>query len=131
MRPFSCRSYAAGGAIRVAVTGELDMLTAPRLDRALHRAARRAPAIVLDLRELDFLDSSGGHLIVAARRRVRDAGGRLVVVRGHGFVERFFALVGLDRELELTGDQAAPKEWERLDTEVNAAEERPISATAR
>ena len=101
MRSFSCRCSAAGGEVRVAVAGELDILTVPRLDRALRRAQRDAGSILLDLRGLDFVDSSGAHLLLAADRRIRAAGGRLVVVRGSDEVDWFFKLVGLDRELLL------------------------------
>jgi anti-anti-sigma factor len=73
----------------------------PRLDRALRRAESDAESIVLDLRELEFVDSSGAHLLLASDRRIREAGGRLVVVRGSDEVEWFFRLVGLDRELEV------------------------------
>jgi anti-sigma B factor antagonist len=71
-----------GNASIVAVTGELDIATVPRLDRALRRAEVDAALVVLDLRELEFPDSSGAHLLLAADRRIRRAGGRLVVVRG-------------------------------------------------
>lgn len=101
MRAFSCRRLAAGSAVRVAVAGELDILTVPRLDRELRRAEADADSVILDLRELEFVDSSGGHLLVAADRRIRAAGGRLVVVRGPGEVDWFFRLVGLDRMLHL------------------------------
>jgi anti-sigma B factor antagonist len=100
-RPFSCRRFAAGEAVRVAVRGELDILTVPRLDRALRRAESDADSIVLDLRELEFVDSSGAHLLLASDRRIRDAGGRLVVVRGSEEIEWFFRLGGLDRALEV------------------------------
>lgn len=88
-------------ASHVAVTGELDIAAVPQLDRALRRAAADCALVVLDLRELEFIDSSGAHLLLAADRRIRRAGGRLVVVRGGADVEWFFALIGLDRELEL------------------------------
>jgi anti-anti-sigma factor len=100
MRQFSCRRFASGNAVRVAVTGELDVLTVPRLDRALRRAESDAESIILDLRELEFVDSSGAHLLLAADRRIREAKGRLVVVHAPYEVEWFFNLVGLDRELD-------------------------------
>jgi anti-sigma B factor antagonist len=106
-RPFSCRRFSAGSAVRVAVRGELDILTVPRLDRALRRAQSHADSIILDLRELDFVDSSGAHLLVASDRRIREAGGRLVVVRGPDEVDWFFRLVGLDRALDVV-DLPAP-----------------------
>ena len=100
-RPFSCRRFAAGEAVRVAVRGELDILTVPRLDRALRRAESDADSIVLDLRELEFVDSSGAHLLLAANRRIREAGGQMTIVRSTCGADRFFTLIGLDRELDL------------------------------
>jgi anti-sigma B factor antagonist len=87
--------------VRLSVSGELDIATAPQLDHALGRAQADAALVILDLRELQFMDSSGGHLIAAASGRAGQAGGRLVVVRGPVQVGRIFALVGLDRQLEL------------------------------
>ena len=90
---------------RVVVTGELDIEAVPELDRALRHAD--APLVVLDLRELEFIDSSGAHLLLAADRRIRRAGRRFVVVRGGVEVDWFFALIGLDGELELVDWPAA------------------------
>jgi anti-sigma B factor antagonist len=82
------------------VSGELDIATAPQLDHALGCAqADDAALVILDLRELEFMDSSGAHLTVAASGSAHQAGDRLVVVRGPVQVERIFALVGLDRQL--------------------------------
>jgi anti-sigma B factor antagonist len=120
MRPprFSCPRSDTENASLVAVTGELDIDTAPRLDAALRRAEADAALVVLDLRALEFIDSSGAHLLLAADRRIRAAGGRLVVVRGGPEVEWFFALIGIDRALELvdwpSAAPAAPAEWERV-----------------
>ncbi len=75
--------------------------TVPQLDQALRRAEAGAVLIVLDLRAREFMDSTGAHLILAADRRIRRAGGRLVIVRGPAELDWFFALIGLDRELEL------------------------------
>jgi anti-sigma B factor antagonist len=86
-------------ASHVVASGELDINAVPELDRALRHAD--APLVVLDLRDLEFIDSSGAHLLLAADRRLRRAGRRLVVVRGNAEVEWFLALIGLDRELEL------------------------------
>lgn len=98
---FSCRGSDCASTVRLSVSGELDIATAPQLDHALGCAQADAALVILDSRELQFMDSSGAHLTVAARGRARQAGGRLVVVRGPVQVERIFALVGLDRQLEL------------------------------
>jgi anti-anti-sigma factor len=102
----------------VAVTGELDIATVTRLDQALRRAETDAGLVVLDLRALEFIDSTGAHLVLAAARRIRQAGGRLVVVRGGEQVEWFFALIGIDAELEFvdwpSAARTAPAVAERV-----------------
>lgn len=98
---FSCRRSDCASTARLSVSGELDIATAPQLDHGLAGAQADAALVILDLRELQFMDSSGANLIAAAGGRARQAGGRLVVVRGPVQVERIFALVGLDRQLEL------------------------------
>ena len=143
MRRFSCRRSAVGGEVRVAVTGELDILTVPQPDRALRDAQGDAGSVLLDLRGLDFIDSSGAHLLLAADRRICAAGGRLVVVRGSEEVDWFFRLIGLDRELDLVSrppatasdttevlEHAMPKDRARLDKDV-ASDEEQVSKTVQ
>ena len=89
---FLRRRFDCASTVRVSVSGELDIATAPQLDHAL---------VILDLRELQFMDSRGANLIAAATGRARQAGDRLLVVRGRDQVERILAFVGLDRQLEL------------------------------
>lgn len=101
----TCASAETDGVIAIAVAGELDIATVPQLDQALRRAEAGAVLIALDLRALEFMDSTGAHLILAADCRIRRAGGRLVIVRGPAELDWFFALIGLDRERELV-DQA-------------------------
>jgi anti-sigma B factor antagonist len=94
--------------VRLSVSGELGVATVPPPDDALGCAQADAALVILDLRELEFMDSSGAHLIVAANGRARQAAGRLVVVRDPVEVERIFALVGLDRQPELVDHPPAP-----------------------
>jgi anti-sigma B factor antagonist len=74
--------------------GELDIATAPQLQRALADALEQARLVVLDLRDLGFIDSSGVHVIVDASCRAREIGRRLVLVRGYEVVDRMFSLAG-------------------------------------
>jgi|NGEPerStandDraft_8_1074529.scaffolds.fasta_scaffold78701_1 anti-sigma B factor antagonist len=92
-----CLRSDASDEARLTVSGELDVATAPRLDRALRRAQADAAVVVLDLRRLDFMDSSGGHVMLAADRRARASGGRLAVVRGAAKFDRLLDLMGIDR----------------------------------
>jgi len=86
---------------RVALAGELDLATIPRLDQALRRVATAAGDAFLDLRKLDFIEVCGAQFILEADRRMRRGGGRLVVVRGSAELDRLFALTGIDRLIQL------------------------------
>ena len=69
----------AGG--RVAVSGEVDCSTAPRLTACLDSLLAAAPPeVVVDLTEVTFLDSAGLHALVTARARADRAGVRLRVL---------------------------------------------------
>ena len=91
----------ADSAAIVTVAGELDIARVADLDCELRRAEAHAELVLVDLRALEFIDSSGARLLVAAHRRIRGADGRMLVVRGPAEIDWFFALIGIDRELEL------------------------------
>jgi anti-sigma B factor antagonist len=99
---FEC-TWSDGGvdAASVRVAGELDIATAPALERTLLESEARARRVVLDLRELEFVDCWGVHVIVRASARLRTAGGRLVIVRGRSYVDRTFALTKTSELLEI------------------------------
>ncbi len=84
----------------VHVAGELDMATAPELERTLRRAHSHAHLVVLDLRELAFTDVSGLHAIVDASISARERDSRLVLVRPPPEVDRTFRLIRSCDELE-------------------------------
>jgi anti-anti-sigma factor len=79
-------------AVWVHLAGELDIATAPQLERALREPRLRARLVVLDLRELTLIDSSGVHAIVDAGIRACQLGHRLLVLRGPPGVDRVFTL---------------------------------------
>jgi anti-anti-sigma factor len=97
--PFAC-FWTKGGlnAAWVQVAGELDIDTTPQLEQTLREP--RAPLVVLDLRELAFIDSSGVHAIVNASVRARQFGRRLVLLRGPPRVDRIFGLTGSSADVE-------------------------------
>jgi anti-anti-sigma factor len=90
-----------GDAVAVTVAGELDMGTAPMLQRRLEdihgRGMRR---ILLDLSEVSFIDSLSVASIVAARRRLGPQG-RMAVVASHPHVLTVFEIAGLDDVINL------------------------------
>jgi anti-anti-sigma factor len=88
--------------VRLRLAGELDVATAPLAEDALRTAEAREPAtLAIDLAGLTFMDSTGLRLVMAADTRAREAGRRLVVVRGPDAVQRVFELTGVDERIEL------------------------------
>jgi anti-sigma B factor antagonist len=87
------------GVCVVAVSGELDLDTMAELGAALAVGDGLATTVV-DLRGLTFIDSSGVSGVLAAARRARDAGSRLVCVPGPPSIQRIFELTGVDTVLE-------------------------------
>jgi len=100
-------TYEENGTIRVALVGELDISSAPRVEEEMERLEAAEPAVlVLDLRGLAFMDSTGLRLIVGADARAREQGRRLAVVRGPDVVQRIFNVTRLDERLEMVDDPA-------------------------
>src|SRR3954447_5292368 len=90
------------GAVRIALRGELDLAHAYTFDEELRRVEDAHPStVVLDLRELAFLDSCGLARLLAARRRARRAGHRLVLVRGSAAVQRLLAFAAVEEAFEI------------------------------
>jgi anti-sigma B factor antagonist len=86
----------AGTAV-LRVDGELDVATAPRLtDEVDARLARRPTEVVLDLRGVGLMDSSGTGALLGARRRCERRGARLVVVVAEGPVRRLLRRLQLE-----------------------------------
>ncbi|HET6506273.1 MAG TPA: STAS domain-containing protein [Baekduia sp.] len=93
------------GAVSVTLHGSLDLAYAYRFDDELRHAERDAPScLVIDLRGLELIDSAGMSRILAARRRARRSGRRLVLVRGSYSVQRFLQLAALTEHFEFVGD---------------------------
>lgn len=89
----------------VALVGELDISEAGAVGEVLATAeAKRPQVLVLDLRGLEFLDSSGIRLVVEADLRAQREGRRLMIVRGPEPVHRVFTIALLDRRLEFVDE---------------------------
>ncbi|WP_354697690.1 hypothetical protein DSM112329_03327 [Paraconexibacter sp. AEG42_29] len=90
------------GVLHVVPRGELDLLTAPLLARALHEAERHEDRIRLDLRGLSFMDSSGLAVVLEAVSRSRERPTeRLDILVDGGVVVRVLELAHLMDDLPL------------------------------
>ena len=100
---FSVRIERRGDAAVVVPTGELDLATAPALEASLARAFEDdCGHVVLDLRELEFIDSSGLRTLLTARRQAEDAGQRFSLVAGHRGLERTLEIAGVHKVFDWT-----------------------------
>lgn len=108
MRLFDVQlSEPANGRLDALLSGEIDLATVSELEQALEGHLASGPALlVLDLREVTFLDSSGLRLLLRLDERQRDAGARMVLVRGNRRVRRVFELTGAAKHLEMVEDPA-------------------------
>jgi anti-sigma B factor antagonist len=86
----------------VAPTGELDLSGATVLEAELDRLAAEPElgSVVLDLRGLEFMDSSGLRLVVLADMRAREAGRRFALIRGGETVHRVFEITRMSDRLD-------------------------------
>jgi anti-anti-sigma factor len=86
----------------VVVKGELDLASSPELEQRLDELYNSQNGLlVLDLRELEFMDSTGLSVIVSAHQRLAEAGRKLSIVKGPQQVQRLLDLTGLSERLEL------------------------------
>ena len=91
-----------GRDVLLAVQGEVDMATAPDLDTALERVlARDGGSLIVDLRDVSFLDSTGLALLVRHDRNAATGGRHLIVVKGPPHVQQLFELTGLSKHLAM------------------------------
>jgi anti-sigma B factor antagonist len=104
----------AGGRARLTLEGELDLATVGEAEAALAELERESSVttLVVDLRALRFMDSTGLHFVLGADARARKRGVRLLVVRGPEAVDRVFRLALLDGRLEFVDDPGIPDERE-------------------
>jgi anti-sigma B factor antagonist len=86
--------------------GELDLSGAAVLEAELDRLVEdpELVAVVLDMRGLEFMDSSGLRLVVMADMRAREAGRRFVLVRGDETVHRVFEITRMSERLDFVDD---------------------------
>ena len=108
MTPFDLKASPAEEHPRLSLFGELDIAAAPQVDGALAELERDRPErIVLDLRGLTFLDSTGLRSLLGADSRARDEGRRLTLIQGPDVVQRVFSITGLDGRLDIVDDESA------------------------
>jgi len=100
--PFACSWHAVGlSAAWVHVTGELDLATSPQLRQTLREALRGARLLMVDLRELSFIDCSGAHAILDVAEQAQRDGDQMLIVRGPAQVDRLLTLAAVSERVPI------------------------------
>jgi anti-sigma B factor antagonist len=88
----------------LAVSGEVDVATAPRLrERLIELVNSGRHRIVVDLSGVDFLDSTGLGVLVGALKRVRTHDGELALVCAEPRILKVFEITGLTKVFTMFG----------------------------
>lgn len=89
--------------VRVVLTGELDLFSAPELEECLSQLARCGVIhLEMDLANLDFIGSTGLNLLLAELKRAQAAGGSLIVRNASERAWKVFEISGLVEPLSVT-----------------------------
>ncbi len=92
----------------IAVSGEVDLYTAPELKSELVRVIEGgATTVVVDLSETTFIDSTTLGVLISGLKRLRPAGGSLELVVADRNIRKIFEITGLDRVFSLHGHRQA------------------------
>jgi anti-sigma B factor antagonist len=87
-------------AVLIGVSGELDLASSPELERELERGtASDVELLIIDLRKLEFMDSTGLSVLVRAHQKATQSGKRFALVKGPQQVQRLLSLTGVAERL--------------------------------
>ena len=88
----------------VSIEGDVDMTTSDGVESALRAARVGAAVVVLDLRAVGFMDTSGLRLVISEQQRAEADGYRFAVVPGSDRVQRLFEIAGFSAGHPLFAD---------------------------
>ncbi len=88
--------------VLVRLSGELDLASAPLLERELERTEiDTAGSLVFDLDGLEFLDSTGLQVLLSTHRRVTEHGQQFAITRGSPQVQRLLDITRVAERLTI------------------------------
>jgi len=98
---FTVEDVGADGQHRLLLAGELDIASAPILEATIAGLCENGrSAIVLDVRKVTFMDSTGLRAVLAADKLCRGRGHALSLAGANGAVQRLFDLTGVSGALQ-------------------------------
>lgn len=85
----------------IAVEGEIDVYTAPQLREKLLPLCATEKTVTVNLREVEYIDSTGLGVLIGAYKAQRSVGGKLVLIGMNQRLQRLFRITGLDEVMEI------------------------------
>jgi anti-sigma B factor antagonist len=97
--------------LTLSIEGRLDITTASRLkEEILQRLETGARSIILNMAQVDFINSSGLGTLVSILKEVRSVGGRLVLSNLASYVEEIFEITQLSEIFEIFSAEVEAQE---------------------
>jgi anti-sigma B factor antagonist len=110
VQPLAVERTTTEGVELLLVEGEIDIASAPRLISVLNRAVQEAlRSLVVDLSEVDFMDSTGLALLINAHRRLARRSKGFAVVCPPGRLRRVFEVTDMVETLHVCPDRASAR----------------------
>jgi anti-sigma B factor antagonist len=92
----------------IALSGEVDLYTAPDVKRELLRVIEEgAGCVIVDLTQTTFIDSTTLGVLISGVKRLRPEDGRLELVIADRNIRKIFEITGLDRVFPIHDDREA------------------------
>lgn len=90
------RKDATKGYIVLSLIGDLDMWTLPRAKEQVQELIdEQKVKVVLDLERTNYIDSSGLGFFIGTLKKLRDAGGELILINLNAYIYGIFQLIQL------------------------------------
>jgi anti-sigma B factor antagonist len=106
--PFGLTEEPLVGGLVLTLSGELDLATAPELRKRLVAAVDSGTTrIVVDLREVTFMDSIGLAAVLHARSRLRPAGRLALIATPGSYAQLVLEITGMPQALAIFADRDA------------------------
>lgn len=97
------KAYSSDGSLIVRLEGEIDHHSAAEIREGLDRmiAESRPKALVLELSDIDFMDSSGLGLVLGRYRRLNEIGSQMFIKNPSPRIEKILNMAGVDRLIKI------------------------------
>jgi anti-sigma B factor antagonist len=89
----------------ISVAGEIDLYTAPRLQSELMTALSKSPVrLIVDMSGVEFCDSTGINVLLAAHRQATERGGELQLAGPGSATRKVLQVTGLETVFTVLDD---------------------------